>query len=81
MKLYEVNAAIMRAIDILDEEGGEINDTTIQVMEELDALQMERDRILEYLAKAALNVRYEATAIKAEEERLTKRRQALENKA
>ncbi len=80
MKLYEVNVAIMRALDILDEEGGEINDTTMRVFEELDSLQMERDRILEYLAKVVLNLRSEATAIKAEEDRLKKRRQALENK-
>ena len=80
MKLYEVNAAIMEAIDILDEADGEVNETTTQVMEELDALEMERDRILEYLAKFVLNIRSEAAAIKAEEDRLKKRRQALEHK-
>lgn len=80
MKLYEVNAAIMNAIDILDEADGEVNEATEQVMEELDALEMERDRILEYLAKAALNIRSEAAAIKAEEDRLKKRRQVLEHK-
>ncbi len=80
MKLYEVNEAIMKAIDILDEEGGEINDITTQVLAELDNLQMERTRILEYLAKAAINIRSEAAALKAEEDRLKKRRQALEHK-
>lgn len=80
MKLYEVNAAIMNAIEILDETDGEVNETTEKVMEELDALEMERDRILEYLAKVVLNIRSEAAAIKAEEERLKKRRQILENK-
>ncbi len=80
MKLYEVNAAIVRALDILDEEGGEINETTMRVLEELEGLQMERDRILEYLAKVVMNIRSEAAGIKAEEDRLKKRRQALENK-
>lgn len=80
MKLYEVNQLIESATDILEEEGGEINETTESVMEELFALQMERSRILEYLAKLVLNVRSDAAALKIEEERLKKRRQALERK-
>ncbi len=80
MKLYEVNQKILDALDILEEEGGEINDTTTEVMRELDSLEMERDRILGYLAKVVLNTRSEAAALKAEEERLSKRRKALEKK-
>ncbi len=80
MKLYEVNERIMRALSVLEEEGGEVNEITMKALQELDDLQMEKDRILEYLAKVVLNTRSEAAAIKAEEERLKNRRKALENK-
>lgn len=82
MKLYEVNAAIQSALDRLDFdlETGEIGENTEAVLEELDALEMERDRILEYIAMVALNIRSDAAALKAEEDRLSKRRKALERK-
>ncbi len=82
MKLYEVNMAIQSARDRLDfdPETGEIGENTEAVLQELDALEMERDRILEYVAKVALNIRSDAAGLKAEEERLKKRRQALERK-
>lgn len=82
MKLYEVNIAIQQALDRLDfdPETGEIGENTEEVLKELDALEMERDRILEYVAKVALNIRSDAAALKAEEERLSKRRKALERK-
>ncbi len=80
MKLYEVNERIMRALSVLEEEGGEVNEITMKALQELDDLQMEKDRILEYLAKVVLNTRSEAAAIKAEEERLKNRRKALETK-
>ncbi len=80
MKLYEVNEAIMKAIAILDEEGGEINEVTEQVIAELDALQMERDRILEYLAKEVINLRSDQAVLKTEEDRLKERRKKLETK-
>ena len=82
MKLYEVNAAIQSALDRLDfdPETGEIGENTEAVLEELDALEMERDRILEYIAMVALNIRSDAAALKAEEDRLSKRRKALERK-
>ena len=82
MKLYEVNMAIQSALDRLDfdPETGEVGENTEEVLNELDSLQMERDRILEYVAKVALNTRSDAAALKAEEERLKKRRQALERK-
>lgn len=50
MKLYEVNAAIQSALDRLDfdPETGEIGENTEAVLEELDALEMERDGILEW---------------------------------
>lgn len=82
MKLYEVNAAIQSALDRLDfdPETGEIGENTEAVLQELDSLEMERDRILEYIAKMTLNVRSDAAALKAEEVRLKKRREVLERK-
>lgn len=82
MKLYEINAAIQSALDRLDfdPDTGEIGENTEEVLNELDALQMEKERILEYVAKVALNIRSDAAGLKAEEERLKKRRQALERK-
>ena len=41
---------------------------------------MERSRILEYLAKVVLDTRAEAAALKAEEERLAKRRRVCEHR-
>lgn len=82
MKLYEVNLKILSALDRLDfdPETGEIGEETDEVLAELDALQMEKARILEYIAKATLNVRSDAAELKAEEDRLKRRRQALERK-
>lgn len=82
MKLYEVNQAIQSALDRLDfdPETGEIGENTEEVLKKLNALEMERDRIFEYVAKVALNIRSGAAGLKAEEERLKKRRQALEHK-
>ena len=82
MKLYEVNQAIEDALSRLDfdPETGEIGENTDEVMAELDALQMERTRILEYIAKVTLNIRAEAAMVEIEEERLKARRVALERK-
>ena len=87
MKLYEVDMAIqevlMKLEDVIDPDTGEIlssPDAADEVLSELEALQMEKARILEYLAKVTLNTRAEAAAIKAEEDRLKKRRQSLEHK-
>lgn len=82
MKLYEVYMAIQSALDRLDFdlETGEIGESTEAVLQELDSLEMERDRILEYVAKVALNIPSDAAALKAEEDRLSKRRKALERK-
>lgn len=82
MKLYEVNQAILDALDRLefDPETGEIGDNTDEVMKELDSLQMEKHRILVYLAKVALNNRAESSALKDEEKRLKDRRERLDRK-
>ena len=82
MKLYEINAEILRLTDQLsiDEETGEVQGDPETVCRELDALQMERHSVLEYLAKLVLNARSEAAAIKAEEARLRERRARLERR-
>lgn len=81
MKLYEVNQAIEELAAKLDHdpETGEVI-ATEDILQELDSLQMERSRILEYLAKLVLNCRAEASSIKTEEKRLADRRRSLENR-
>lgn len=80
MKLYEVNQAIEDIFErMVDPETGEIiGDDAL--MEELAALQMERSRILEYLAKLVLNNRADIASINEEERRLRDRRSVLERK-
>ena len=85
MKLYEVNTEIQELLEQLelefDPETGEIlGDRTDEILDRLHELEKEKGRILEWVAKEALNARAEVTAIKAEEERLAARRKALENK-
>ena len=80
MKLYEVNQAIEGIFELLvDPETGELLPDENLLMQ-LDALQMERSRILEYLAKLVLNTRSQMTALKEEEKRLKERRATLERK-
>ncbi len=81
MKLYEVNQAIEEIFDqLVDAETGEVLSDSEELMAKLDALQMERQRILEYLAKLVLNTRAEANALKEEETRLKERRSRLSKK-
>ena len=64
MKLYEINQEIECLMMQLepDPETGEVT-ATEDILSELDALQMERSRILEHLAKLVLNCRAEAASI------------------
>lgn len=82
MKLYEINAEILRLTDqiAVDDETGEVSCDMDALFEEIDALQMEKKSILEYLAKLVLNIRSEAAAVRAEETRLRDRRSRLEKK-
>jgi len=82
MKLYEVNEAIQSLLLQLepDPETGEIPMDDDAIIAELNGLQMERSRILEYLAKLTLNTRAEAAALKDEEKRLRDRRASLERR-
>ena len=67
MKLYEVNQAIEGIFELLvDPETGELLPDE-NLLAQLDALQMERSRILEYLAKLVLNTRSQMSALKEEE--------------
>ena len=70
--LYEINQAIL---DCVDMETGEILDP-----EKLDALQMEREQKLEGVALWIKDLKAEAEAVKAEADRLTARKKAVENK-
>ena len=81
MKLYEINQEIECLMMQLepDPETGEVT-ATEDILSELDALQMERSRILEHLAKLVLNCRAEAASIKTEEKRLAERRHSLEKR-
>ena len=82
MKLYEVNEEILRLTDqiTVDEETGEISGDVDAVCSQLEALQMERRSILEFLARLVLNLRADIAALKAEEARLHDRRTRLEKK-
>lgn len=70
--LYEIDAAILAAVD---QETGEILD-----VEKLDALQMEREAKLEGVALWVKDLKAEAEAVKAEADKLTVRKKALDNK-
>ena len=70
--LYEIDAEILAAVD---QETGEILDT-----ERLDALQMERETKLEGVALWVKDLKAEAEAVKAEADKLTARKKALDNK-
>lgn len=82
MKLYEINEEILRLTEqiAIDEETGELLCDFDSITAGIDALQMEKHSILEYLAKLVLNLRAEGTALKTEETRLKDRRSKLEKK-
>lgn len=82
MKLYEINAEILRLTDAIkfDEETGESLGDADELFTQIQSLQMEKKSILEYLAKLVLNIRAEAAAAKTEEQRLKARRDRLAKK-
>ena len=82
MKLYEINLQLQQLLDelVFDPETGEIGEDMGTVLAQIDALQLQRMDVLEYLAKCVLNYRSDAAALKAEEQRLKERRQRIERK-
>ena len=76
MKLYEINDAIETLLNALtvDAETGEIPVSADEIIERLDALSMEKQKVLEYLAKKVLNIRADMDAITKEIDRLEDRR-------
>ena len=82
MKLYEINQQIYELILRLepDPDTGEIAAETDDIVAELNALEMQRADILQYLAKVVLDTRADVSALKAEEKRLRERRAALERR-
>ena len=70
--LYDIDQEIL---DCVDQETGEILDT-----ERLDALQMEREAKLEGVALWVKDLKAEAEAVKAEADKLSARKKALDNK-
>lgn len=82
MHLYEINAEIAMLLQQLevDPETGEILASSDEIIRQLDALDMERSRILEYLAKVVIETRAETAALKTEEDRLAERRRRFERK-
>lgn len=82
MHLYEINSEIALLLQQLevDPETGEILASSDEIIQQLNALDMERSRILEYLAKVVIETRAEAAALKAEEKRLAERRRRFERR-
>lgn len=87
MTLYDIDAAILEAVDaiseIFDEETGEVTDVdAFEVLKgKFDALQMERKQKISNIACLYKQTLAEAEAIKAEKMKLGKRQQIAENRA
>lgn len=66
MKLYEINIEIMRLADEIefDPETGEILGNADELFDRINALQMEKKSILEYLAKLVLNLPLQGSSVK-----------------
>lgn len=83
MNIWEIDKA-MREIEALEADEELIDLDTgevISVADALEKLEMARETKIENAAMMVKNLNAEAAAIKAEEEKLAKRRKAIENKA
>ena len=74
MRLYELTEALQHVECIIESAEGELTEETEKY---LDALQMERSAKLESIAKILKNTEAQTKALKAEEERLAKKRKSL----
>lgn len=82
MKLYEVNAEIEKLVDeSFDQETGEILMSDEEFESRMSALQIEKKRILVYLAKLKLNMDSDIKSLREEEKRLADRRHRLEGRS
>ena len=80
MKLYEIDREIMSCLaEITDPETGEIMSVVVD-SDKMDALMMERNAKIEGVACWVKNLVAEVAAMKAEEEKLMRRRKANENR-
>ena len=79
-KLYETNKQMDDLLLQLkpDEETGELPENTDEIIEQINALQADKDEILNWMAKEVLNIRANFAGIKAEQERLAKYRKSQE---
>ena len=80
-KLYETNKQMEEILLQLkpDEETGEMPENTDELIEQINALQADKEEILQWIAKEVLNIRANYAGIKAEQERLMKYRKGQEN--
>ncbi len=87
MKLYEIDAKIQELLEkwesrLFDEETGEIlDDVDFDIEEELNKLDIEKTTKLENYVCYYKGELAEIDALKAEEQKLAKRRRAMENRA
>lgn len=75
--LYEINADLDALLSQVDEETGEL----LFSIEDLEALQMEREAALEGIALTIKNLTAETAALKGEIDNLTKRKRQAEARA
>lgn len=82
MKLYEIHEAVRALEDkiVIDPETGEFLCDMEAIEAQFHDLQREWGNVVEWIAKVILNTRAEEAALKAEEDRLKKRREALGRK-
>ena len=81
MNVYNINPSIDALIDQIeyDPETGEI--VNVDLLTELEALQMEREEVMDQLCRKYFNLQSDAAAIKAEIKRLTDKMHDAEKKA
>lgn len=77
MTLYQIDQAILDVLDAVDPETGEFTGD----LDQLENLQMEREKKLENIGLYIKNLRAEADAIKAEIDNLNKRRESSSKRA